>query len=192
MNLKYRPGPRALKTALAVLLCLLANLLMGRPGSLHTAFAAVICMQPTTSKSYTVGRGRIIGTVVGALVGFLVLELAIFMPSYQQWSHLLVVPLATMLVIYLFNVLGQTDGLVMGCVVLISIVLDFSRELGDTIWYVVGRVVDTGVGVVIAMLVNHFLFPHKESPPPPEQQVSTPLPEQKVSNPPPEQKETTK
>lgn len=170
MNLKYKPGPRTLKTSLAVLLCLIINLLMGRQNSYYTAIAAVICMQPTTSKSFEVGKGRIIGTVLGAVVGFMVLELVKFIPSYQQWSHVIIVPIAITLVIYIFNVIGYKDGLVIGCVLFISIVLDFNRQLQDSFWYVFYRVLDTGIGVVVAMLVNHFFFPVKETALPPEEE----------------------
>ncbi len=152
-----------------MLLCLLINLLIAREKSFYTAIAAIICMQPTTSKSYQVGRGRIIGTVLGAAVGFIVLELVAFMSFYEQWGYILVVPVSIAVIIYLFNVLGQTDGLVIACVVFSSIALDFDRQIGDTIWYVVNRVVETGVGVSVAMLVNHFFFPRKETAPPPEE-----------------------
>lgn len=67
-------GMRIVKTALAVFLCFLIDLLRNHQGApFYSAIAAILCMQPFVSNSVKVAFNRSVGTFIGGLFGMLVL-----------------------------------------------------------------------------------------------------------------------
>ena len=68
------PGQRILRTMIAVWLCLLVYVLRGRQGEpLYAGLAVLQCIQPYTKATHAVGRKRIIGTLIGAFWGLVLL-----------------------------------------------------------------------------------------------------------------------
>ena len=51
MNLGYKLGLRAIKTAISVFLCLLIAYILNRTDTLFASIAAIICLQPTYNKT---------------------------------------------------------------------------------------------------------------------------------------------
>lgn len=67
-------GMRIVKTAIAVFLCFLIDLLRNHQGvPFYSAIAAILCMQPFVSNSVKVAFNRSVGTFIGGLFGMLVL-----------------------------------------------------------------------------------------------------------------------
>ncbi|MDT2191533.1 FUSC family protein [Paenibacillus larvae] len=64
-----RIGMRNVKTAIAVLLCILILRLFQIESPFYACIAAVITMQNTVEDSYETGINRIIGTLIGAAIG---------------------------------------------------------------------------------------------------------------------------
>ena len=68
------PGQRILRSVLAALLCVAIYFLRGRSGALfYSIIAALQCIQPYTANMLKVGKNRIIGTLIGAFWGAVVL-----------------------------------------------------------------------------------------------------------------------
>ena len=71
MKIRLSPGPRIVKTALAVALSvLLARLLTQEPLSLfYAAFGALIAMETTVSRALRQGLTQLVGVACGTLLG---------------------------------------------------------------------------------------------------------------------------
>ena len=100
----FLPGQRILRSAAAVALCLLVDVLRGHQGiPLYSAIAALQCMQPYTKDMRGVARKRVIGTVIGAAWGLLLLLAEIFIAREglpDTRLHYVLVPLTLILVLY--------------------------------------------------------------------------------------------
>lgn len=157
INQKYKLGLRAVKTAIAVFLCLLISVIFKRSDALIASIAAVICMQQTYNKTYNTGLHRLIGTIIGGAIGYLFLLVVQNMP-YRSCVNIIVPPICILVVIYMCNFINRKDSIVIGCIVVLSVMLQFDYTSGGTFMYVVNRVIDTCIGVLVAMLVNRFCF----------------------------------
>lgn len=164
MNQKYKIGLRALKTAIAVFLCILISVIFNRSDVFFASIAAVICMQQTCSQTYIAGLHRLIGTIIGGGVGLVFLLIMKYIP-YREYIPLIFAPLCVLAVIYVCNVTEYKNPVVIGCIVALSVVLQHSElnAYNNTFMYVINRVIDTSIGIFIAMLVNRFLFRKKMS-----------------------------
>lgn len=161
LNLHYTLGLRAFKTALAVFLCLLVDILFHGQNAFYSAIAAIICMQPTPEKSKTVGINRFIGTLIGGICGYIILRLSDYIPWYE-YTYLLIIPLCMLINIYICNVFNKPDSVAICCVVYLSVVTDFARTIASTEWYVIDRVMETTIGIIIAVLVNKEIKAYHE------------------------------
>ena len=164
MNRQYRLGLRAFKSAISVWLCLLIAIIFNRPQPLLSSIAAIICMQPTYNATYKTGLHRLIGTSVGGVIGLIVLMLVKFIPykDYLQYFNLILAPICILVVIYICNVINHKSSVVIGCIVVLSVLVEWSDSAySNTFMYVVNRVLDTSIGVIIAMIVNKFLFKNR-------------------------------
>ena len=165
LNTKYSPGFRAIKTSIAIFLCFLVGMLLGRESMFYACIASVICMQTTSDKTFTIGVNRFIGTVVGGVVGFFTLELLQWARPAVDWLYIVLLPLCVLLLIYICNVFNIKNSVGICCVVFLSITAHGDREIPDALIYVVNRVIDTTIGIVIAILVNRFIVSNDPEPP---------------------------
>ena len=76
----HRIGLRNIKTALAVAICMVIFQVIGRENAFYACIAAVICMKDTVSSSFTMGKNRLIGTIIGGLFGICVIYIMIRLP----------------------------------------------------------------------------------------------------------------
>lgn len=149
-------GMRSVKSAIAAALCALLYILLDR----SPAFACIGAIFGTGrdyGDSKLQGGNRFFGTLIGGLLGMGLFRVyLIFYP--QGGRHLLQIPLVFIGVIVLillcrkFWVGGVQPGGVVLCILL------FNTPAESYISYSIARIVDTGVGVLMAMLVNS-LFP---------------------------------
>ena len=148
-------GMRNIKTAVAAALCALIYYFLGR----NPAFAcigAVFGMGSDLESSKLHGGNRLFGTAIGGLLAMALFRVyLIFCP--QGGRTLLLVPLifiGTVALIWLCQIFWvggvQPDGVVL-CIVL------FSTPVNSYVSYALNRIFDTGIGVVVALLVNSLL-----------------------------------
>ena len=61
--------------------------------------------------------------------------------------------------LYVCNVFGRKNSVEIGTIVVLSVLMSHSEAAyTNTFMYVVDRVIDTSMGVIVAMFVNKFMF----------------------------------
>lgn len=163
LNGHYRIGLRAIKTAISVFLCFVVAILFKREDALFSSIAALICMQQTYDATFKQGMHRLLGTIIGGIVGFGALEILKLFPNYDDVFDMFVVPICMLAVIYICNTIGMQSSIVIGCIVVLSLITIPNKDVGNALPYVVNRVIDTSIGIIIAMGVNRYIFPNKKT-----------------------------
>lgn len=156
LNFRYVPGKRTVKSAVVVMLCMLYGFFSGR--AVVVTISALVCLRPTVDESKQLLLTRTIATLLGGLIGYGMLHLGRAVPGYEAFWFVLLVPLAVLLNIYICNVLGVRDAIVLSCAVLVILSTDFEVPVGRMLSVFLERVLDTLVGAVIATGVNHWLW----------------------------------
>ncbi len=159
MNLFTLPkiGMRNVKTALSVLICIILLRMLGRSFPFYACIASAICLQDTVKNSFKMGSQRMIGTIIGGVVGIALasLEEAFKLAAFTP----ILTAIAIVLVIYICTVIKKPGSVSISCIVLLAIM----TNLRDTtpILYGLNRMFDTAVGIVIAILVNKYVAPNE-------------------------------
>lgn len=160
----FHIGMRIVKSATAVFLCFLFYKLFRKDGILfYSQLAALWCMQPLRENMLSKAWQRTVGTLVGAAFGLLVLLLDINFIIKLVWAdywYAFIVSLTIVLVIYMTILLRKQDASYFSCVVFLSVVV---IHIGDANPYlfVLNRVLDTMIGIIIGMGVNEFRLPRR-------------------------------
>ena len=143
-------GMRTLKTSLSATLTALIALtpVIGNP--FYALMGAVFSMQTTVSNSFKMGKGRVIGTAIGAFIGFVF--------AYFQWDSPLFIGFAIALVIVTCGLLKITHSILITITLCLLIMFNPNRE-GGLFNYAFFRTLDTALGVVIGFLINRFVAP---------------------------------
>ena len=146
-------GSRNIKTALSVLVCLVFW-----PNSLFAAIAAVICVQDTVENSLNIGINRLVGTLLGGILG--VIFLYITNGLHLQNVLPLVVSIGVSLIIYICNLIKKPSACSISSITLMSILV--SQSYNDPLVYSIQRTIGTAFGVIVAILINKYIHPPKE------------------------------
>ena len=148
-------GMRNVKTALAAAFCALAYYFVGRSPA-FACIGAIFGMGSDMEDSRKNGGNRLFGTLIGGLLGMLLFRIyLIFKPdgAYTLW----LVPLTfigTVILIMLCQMVwvgGVQPGGVVLCILL------FNTPVESYIPYALNRILDTGIGVLMAIFVNGML-----------------------------------
>ena len=161
MLYKYKIGLRAIKTAISVFICLILALFLNRSDQLFSSMAAIICMQKTYTKSFEEGVHRLIGTLLGGVLGYIIIICTQFIEN-KEILNIFISPFCILIVIYFCNVIRRSDSVVIGCIVVLSVIMPMNLSVFDRLVYVINRVIDTSIGIIVAMLVNKYIFPHQD------------------------------
>lgn len=146
---KMRIGLRTVKTALAVTLSLFIANILKLESPFFAGIAAIITMQITVSESFTVGRNRMLGTFLGALLGLLY--------SLLNIDNLIVIGIIIVFIISFCNKFNWNNSISITAIVFLSIVLDKSE--GDALTYCFNRILDTFIGIATGVLINYLIYP---------------------------------
>lgn len=153
MKIRLSPGPRIVKTALAVALSvLLARLLTQEPLSLfYAAFGALIAMETTVSRALRQGLTQLVGVVCGTLLGYA--SVLLFPPPAPFW----VIGLGVFLLLFLLNALRLNFSASLACVIFLSsCVIPTENVVDDS----VRRLLCTAIGLATALAVNICIRPY--------------------------------
>jgi len=142
-------GMRNFKTAIAVFLCVVISNCLKVEYPFYVAIAAVVAMQNSVTGSIKTGGHRMLGTFVGALAGMLC---ALVIPGNPFMSALGII-----VVIYLCNRLKWNESIAIASIVFCAIMLNVKEN--NAVTYSVNRLLDTFIGITIAIIVNLFIFP---------------------------------
>ena len=161
LNKKYKLGFRAIKTAIAVSVCAFISMFFNHEDIFCACIASVICMEQTYKQTLETGVNRFIGTIIGGAVGYFALETCCKLPCYE-WVRIFALPICILTVVYICNFINRKPAVSIGCVVVIVILSRSGISTANTLNYVLQRVIDTLVGVFVAMIVNKINFKSKE------------------------------
>ena len=152
-------GMRTIKTATAAAICAFVYYFLDRSPA-FACIGAIFGLGFNMENSKLNGGNRLFGTIIGGVIGMALFRVyLIFYP--QGGRSLLLVPLVfigTILLILLCQVFwvgGVQPGGVVLCILL------FNTPPETYISYALNRIFDTGVGVVVALLINKY-FPREK------------------------------
>ena len=156
------PGQRILRSMLAVWACLAVYYARGRNGILFfSVVAALQCIQPYTENMLTMGKKRIIGTIVGTIWGSLVIYLELFSgfnPTGEEFLHFMLLGACVGAVLYTAVVLKIQESAYFSAVVFLSIAMNHVTDVNPSI-YITNRAMDTVIGVAVGIFVNSLHLP---------------------------------
>lgn len=159
-------GLRIIKSAVAVFLCYVINLLRGDYGLVfYSQLAALWCMQDYSSETKNMAKQRSIGTGVGALFGLIMIAIDVNIPHYPVYDYgikAVSISLFIVMILYTTVVINKRNASYFSCVVFLSIVVN---HIGDVnpYFFVLNRVLDTVIGIGIGVFVNCFSLPKKKN-----------------------------
>ena len=155
-------GQRIVKTAIAVLLCLLFYYLRGRWGETMPAEAmitAIICLQPYLEDTKSFALNRLAGTLIGGFWGLVFLLIA-------SLTKIETVPLLTLAVmaagllptLYSTILLRLPDTSCLAAIVYLCVVVSYP-DITEPLGSAAERVIGVLVGTAAAILVNVVRLP---------------------------------
>ena len=161
-----RVGHRILKSSFSVLLCVIVYLIRGREGiPFYSMLAALWCIRPYIGSSLEMALQRTLGTFVGAGFGLLVLLIKLSCLPQNHFGNELIydvlVALAIIPIIWLTVLLHHQNASYFSCVVFLSIVVNHIGDENPYI-FVLNRVLDTMIGIVIGIGINSFHLPSRK------------------------------
>lgn len=172
MPKKFPIGMRNIKTALAVLICMLIFVVFGKLGSFITpsdnpitvlikfllarenpifaCVAAVIVMQNSVENAKGFAVSRFLGTTVGVTSGivFLWLDTALMNRAF----NFIFVFAGIILLICLCNLIKHPDASSISIITFLVIMISIREE--NPFIYAVNRIIDTILGITISLAVN--------------------------------------
>lgn len=159
-------GLRNLKTALGVFVCILLYELFNRPYVFFACISVIICLAPTMEVSFQLGKDRMMSTVVGGLLGIPFLYLKNMAISVVDLFALeaIIICAGVVLVIYLLNLMDNKGAVTNACIVFLSVLITLGEgtEQLSPFVYSLNRIIDSAVGIIVALAINKYFFPFHE------------------------------
>lgn len=156
------PGQRIMRSIIAVWLCMLVYVIRGMNGEpFYSIIAALQCVQPYSSNMIREGRERIIGTLIGAFWGSVILfaELLPVGGSFRTTViFYLLLGVFSGLVIYSTVLMGIPQYALFAAVVFLGIAMYHVEDFNPYI-HVYYRTIETIIGVGVAIAINSVHFP---------------------------------
>jgi uncharacterized membrane protein YccC len=139
----------AFKTGVAVVLCVWLGNLFGLVHSYWAAVSAIVVMGADPAPTLASCRDRIIGTAIGAFLGWV---------TFYAWhGHYLLYGLSVAVCIFVCSVLAYEKAGRLAAVKLSIIVL--VKIDGGPAQAAMARFLEVGLGVVVALAVSSLVFP---------------------------------
>ena len=156
-------GMRIIKSSIGVLLGFIIYLIRGKQGApFYTALSVLWCMQPYPSNAKANARQRTIGTMIGAFYGLIMILLEYyFLPFDNEFIRYLIISVLIIPVIYTTVVINKKNASYFSCVVFLSIVVNHLNDK-NPYFFVFNRVLDTMIGIVLALIINTARIPRKK------------------------------
>lgn len=158
-------GLRIIKSAIAVEICFLISFLRDSHGIVFfSQLATLWCIQMYADGTKKNALQRIIGTVIGAVYGLVVLLAEGYFnitPENNSFLNSLLVSGMIVIVLYTTVVIKKKQASYFSCVVFLSIVVNHITDTNPYL-FVWNRFLDTIIGIVVGIGVNSFSLPRKK------------------------------
>ena len=155
-------GQRIIRSVVAVACCFCVFYLRDKEGiPFYSALAVLQCIQPYQDSMTETARKRVTGTFVGAFWGLLIilLQLHAFNGVLKgSFAGYMLISFFTGVVIYSTLVLNCRNAAYFSCVVFLSITVMHMTDANPFL-FVFDRVLDTLIGVGIALVINTVHLP---------------------------------
>lgn len=153
-RLKIHIGLRTIKTAAAVILSMMIVESYGATTSklVFAMLGAMAAVQPTFKESLVSCLTQIVGVLLGAAAGVLLMALRL--------PPLVATGVGIVLVITAYNALQIRFSPAIACLIVVT--LCTTDEMKPML-YAVGRVWDTAIGMAVGMAINTLIFPYDNS-----------------------------
>lgn len=150
-------GMRMFKTAVAVFICLFISQFLPYSIPVNSTVTAILCMQPYLSDAKDMSITRIVGASAGGFFGMIALWVfeQYGVPTFYRY---LIISLCMIPLIQMTLLIRQPTAAVFTCIVFLSTTLLIDEEL-PVYLAALHRVIDTALGIVVAMIVNAFELP---------------------------------
>ncbi len=155
---RFRLGMRTFKTALSVVLCVLLFHVLGRDNPLIATIAAVVSLRQDMTSTVSIGKERILGNTVGSVAAMIYLLVQHFFPQ-TLFLQLVLLPILVALVVILQDGIDNNSGIITGIATFILISL--STPQGESVIVALDRILDTFIGVGVAIFLNTVIKPPK-------------------------------
>lgn len=156
---RFHIGMRNIKTALAATLCALLYF----PFDRNPTFACIGAIFGTGSdmgNSWLNGGNRLFGTIIGGVLGMGLFRLYIMIyPDGETHLLMMLFVFIGVILLILASLFFKWPGAIQPGGVVLAIIL-FNTPVDTYVSYSLNRMLDTGIGVVIALLIN-LLFPRE-------------------------------
>lgn len=159
-------GLRNIKTAFGVFLCILIYDAFQRPFVFLACISVVLCLKDTVQNSYEMAKDRMGGTIIGGIAGVFILLFNNFINDRVSFFvvNAILIGVGIVIVIYLCNILDRRGSTTTACIVLLTILLNLqdNTQYMTPHMYSINRMLDSIIGISIALLLNKYFFPFDE------------------------------
>jgi uncharacterized membrane protein YccC len=140
----------AAKTALAAALCWWIARLFGLHDGYWGAISAIIVLQSNFGATISASRDRILGTLIGALLGFSFTQFGVL-----PWNYIL----AVLAAVIICGLLGLRSSSRLAGVTITIVML---VQQGGSHWTIaLDRVMEVFLGIVVAVVISTLVFPDR-------------------------------
>lgn len=153
---RFRLGMRTFKTALSVVICVLLFNIFGRDNPLIATITAVVSLRQDMTSTVSIGKERILGNTVGSIAAMIYLIVQHFVP-YTMLLQLVLLPILVAVVVIFQDGIDNNSGIITGIATFILITL--STPQGESVIVALDRIVDTFIGVGVAIFLNTAIKP---------------------------------
>ncbi len=145
-------GQRGVKTAMATMLCALLYALIDRNPT-FACIGVIFGMGANLNDSILNGGNRLIGTIIGGVLGMGLFTIYIY--AFGADDEILLLPLLFIGTLFLVSasLIFKWPGAVQPGGVVLCIIL-YNTPVDVYVSYSLNRMLDTGIGVIFAILVN--------------------------------------
>lgn len=152
-------GLRLIKTAFAVLLCLLIDIIRPNGIPFYSIIAAILCIQNTLDDTKVKAKSRVIATLIGGVYGMMFLSFERYIYSFDvNIIRTILISLAIIPIIYTTILLKKQSSAYISCVTFMSIAITHMKDVNPFI-FGTNRIIDTLIGVFISILLNSVHIP---------------------------------
>ena len=156
-------GMRMVKSAAAVLICLLLSMIVDREDMrIYSSIAALLCIQPYAQDTKRMATQRIVGTAIGSVFGIATLLLQMsFRDIRGTLAGYVLVAVLIVPVLWISVALHSANAAALSGIVFLSISVTHVTDASPWIfaWY---RASETLAGIVVAVAVNAFQLPRRK------------------------------
>ena len=159
-------GMRTIKTAVAVMISYLlfvplelwwgaeATGILAHLGPAYACIACIICMQSSMGQSIELGLSRLTGVAVGGVLGVLILTAEVLLT--HPLLKALMLGLACVAGVWVCMLIRRPAACVMACILPCVVVINETTGV-DRYYYAAARILETVVGIAVALAVNALL-----------------------------------